>query len=84
MACLLSPPGKFNDTKWDILQRILCATQDAASGSGGSGTGANLSGVVDPTGVATPDTVLQIYFNTATGTVWRSTGLTSADWVQFI
>ena len=83
-TCLEYAPGQYNDLKWDLLQKLLCATVNSGGGSGGSGTGANLPGVVDPGGVVTPDTVLQIYFNTATGTMWRSTGLTNADWAQVI
>lgn len=81
MSCIFTnPQANWSDTKWIILQKILCALN---SGGGSGGGGATL-GVVDPTGVVTPSTVGQLYINTATGTTWVATALTSADWQQIV
>lgn len=47
----------------------------------GAGSGSNLDGAGDPTGIVTPDYLGQYYRDTATGNIWKSTGTTSADWV---
>jgi len=63
------------------LISVACAI---AQGGGGALACSNAFGVVDPTGVVTPTCVGQFYTNTALDTLWQATGLTNADWHQWI
>lgn len=75
-----NPQAKFNDTKWNILQKILCALN--ASGAGGS-SGANLQGNGSPLNVVTPSASGQFYTEldaVPLPKLWQSVGTTSADW----
>ncbi len=52
---------------------------------GGSGTvSPNLSGAGSPVGVVTPSAINQFYRDTTGTVLWQSTGLTSADWLQWV
>lgn len=44
----------------------------------------NISGAGSPVGVVTPDAVNQFYRDTSGTGLWQSTGLTSADWINWI
>jgi len=79
-TCLEYTPGKYNDLKWDLLQKLLCATENS-SGGGGSG-GAIAPGVVDPNGVVTATSAGQYYTNTATPSTWVSTAAGNSSWQQ--
>ena len=64
-----------------LLDQIL-----AASGGGGGGGGfQDLNGAGYPIVLGiTPDAVNQKYHDTTNDTYWWATGLTSADWHQFV
>ncbi len=63
------------------LISVACAI--AAGGTGG-GACANTLGVVDPIGVVTPTCLGQFYTNTVFNSLWQATGLTNADWHQWV
>lgn len=69
------PPGYQN--------AALLYLANAIVDNGGGGTD-NLNGVGSPVGVVTPDAVNQFYRDTTGTSLWQSTGLTSADWIQWI
>lgn len=49
-----------------------------------SGSSNNTSGSGSPVGVVTPGAVNQFYRDTTTPGLWQATGLTNADWIQWI
>ena len=61
-----------------VILQLLCNLSAGISGS------SNLSGSGSPVGVVTPDAVNQFYRDTSGNALWQSTGLTSADWIQWI
>lgn len=70
-----------SDTVNTLLKRIAGGI---ANGGGGSGSSNNISGAGSPVGVVTPDAVNQFYRDTASNSLWQSTGLTNADWYQWV
>lgn len=70
----------------DIMELVLLGLIANNIDGGGGGGSSNLSGVVDPIGVVVPTALNQLYTNMASvpKSVWQSTGLTSADWVQLV
>lgn len=75
--CFLCLPGV------SLADTVELALLDQIVISGGGGT-SNLSGTGSPVGVVTPDEENQIYRDTSVDTYWWATGLTSADWQQFV
>lgn len=71
-----------SDTINTLLKRI--AGGIANGGGGGAGSSNNISGAGSPVGVVTPDAVNQFYRDTTGNALWQSTGLTDADWTQWI
>jgi hypothetical protein len=65
---------------------LLNAISDAFGGGGGGGgaLSANLSGAGSPVGVVTPTALNQFYRDTTGNALYQSTGLTSADWINWI
>ncbi len=64
----------------DSIQRLLYKIALVLAGSG-SGSCAMQSGAGSPVGTTTPDFVGQLFYDTSANAYYRSTGLTSADWV---
>jgi hypothetical protein len=69
------------DTVNTLLKRIAGGI---ANGGGGGGSSNNISGAGSPVGVVTPDAVNQFYRDETGDVLWQSTGLTNADWLQWI
>lgn len=74
IACIQSPV-----TLLQIIAQLTCELQQ-----GGGGGGNNISGSGSPVGSVTPDAANQFYRRTDINELWQSTGLTSADWIQWV
>jgi hypothetical protein len=57
---------------------------NAATSSGSGGGTDNVSGHGSPVGVVTPDAINQFYTDVDTPALWQATGITNADWRQWI
>lgn len=66
---------RVTDTRWTILQKILGATIDGGSGSGGAYTHGN----VDPNGVEA-GAIGARYRNDVSGVFWTNTDGTITGW----
>ena len=73
-ACFTCVPREMREP---VALYLLC---QIAQGGGSPGTCTFQEGAGDPTGVATPAFIGQLYHDTTGDVYWRSTGLTSADW----
>jgi len=71
------------DTINTLLKRIAASTSGGGGGGGGGFQDLNGAGYPIVLGI-TPDAVNQKYHDTANDTYWWATGLTSADWHQFV
>lgn len=78
LQCMI-PPGLMGAA----LLSVACAIAQSGGGGGGGGC-ANTFGVVDPIGVVTPTCLGQFYSNTVFDSLWQATGLTNADWKQWV
>ncbi len=63
---------------------LLNAIASSVSGGGGGVACVNVSGAGSPVGVVTPGCTGQFYRDTVGNALWQSTGLTNADWTQWI
>ena len=77
-ACFTCVPREMREA---VTLYLLC---QIAQGGGSPGTCTFQSGAGDPTGVATPAFIGQLYHDTTGDVYWRSTGLASADWTGSI
>lgn len=73
--------ANFTDTRWTLLQKILCGTNAIVAGGGSSST-SNLSGDVDPGGVVVATVINQQYRNRVTNSTWWATALGTGGWEQ--
>lgn len=64
------------------LMELALLVRIVNNGISGGGGAANLSGAGSPVGVQTPDAINQFYVETGGPSIWFSTGLTNADWIQ--
>lgn len=64
-----------------VLLNEISAT---VTGGGGGSVSPNISGAGSPVGVVTPSAINQFYRDTTGIALWQATGLTSADWLQWI
>ena len=76
----LGVDASTDDASLDARVRVLETT---GAGGGGVASG-NKHGTGSPVGVVTPDALDQFYRRTDVKELWIATGLTSADWDQYI
>ena len=64
-----------------VIAQLLCnIAADAAAGA----ACCNLNGHGSPVGVVTPTAINQFYRDESANALWQSTGLTNADWINWL